>query len=127
MSEEPCPMCKDLPKCEVRAKETARQRASRTAHKLATDQAEVGYAGLEWLEIYTLFFARIYKHEYERNLTFERAIENEKNTIRHQDDDNVCGYHWENVMWLHDGFHKDTMKEVRREYATSKYGARKTR
>lgn len=125
MSEEKCPMCRDYQECETRAKNTARKRASRTAHQLASIQAEVGYAGLDWLEIYGVFFPKIFKHEYERNFKFERDIEFEKNTILHEDDPNVCEYHWENVIWMHDGFHKKTMKEVRHKYATSKYGARK--
>lgn len=125
MSYDECLICEDIRESKSKVEEIARKRASRTAHQLASDQADVGFAGLEWLEVYGIFFPKIFKHEYDRNLKFERELEQERIVKWHQDHPGICGYHSESVGWLHDGFHAKCMKELRREYATSKWPNKK--
>lgn len=77
--------------------------------------------GLEWEEVYTLFFPKIYRHEYERNLKLEREIELEESIKRNMNHPDVCGYHQENLGWYEDGSHAQSMKGVRKQYAESKW------
>lgn len=114
-----CPICKDY--CGPKSKEISHKRASNTAHVLAMKKADEGIKGLEWTEVYGLFFPKIYKHEYQRNLELEREIELEASVKRNMHNFDVCNYHRENVGWMEDGTHKETMKGVRRNYANSKW------
>ena len=114
-----CPLCKDW--CGPKSKEISRKRASKTAHQLAEKKANEGIPGLDWEEVYALFFPKIYRHEYKRNLELEREIELEESIKRNEKNPNICCYHDENIMWMHDGTHKETMKRLRRNYAQSKW------
>lgn len=114
-----CPICNDW--CGPKSKEISHKRAARTAHELAMKKADEGIAGLEWQEVYALFYPKIYKHEYARNLELEREIELEASVKRNVTHPDVCDYHEENVMWMEDGTHAKTMKELRHKYATSKW------
>jgi hypothetical protein len=84
-------------------------------------KADEGIVDLEWQEVYALFYPKIYKHEYRRNLELELQIELEESVRRNQDNPDVCGYHQENVGWMGDGFHDNSMKDLRRNYANSKW------
>lgn len=119
MSYNECPICKDW--CGANSAAISKKRASRTAHILAMKKADEGLADLEWEEVYSIFFPKIYKHEYERNLILEREIELEESLERNKHDPDVCDYHMENIGWTEDGFHKKTMKALRRRYAESKW------
>lgn len=114
-----CPICKDW--MGPKSKEISRKRAARTAHTLASKKADEGLVGLEWEEVYSLFFPKIYRHEYQRNLELEQAIELEESVKRNGDHPDVCWYHLENVEWATDGFQKKYMKELRRNYAQTKW------
>lgn len=114
-----CPICNDW--CGPKSKEISHKRASKTAHVLAMKKADEGIAGLEWQEVYALFFPKIYKHELQRNLELEREIELEESVKRNAENPDVCDYHQENIGWMNDGFHKETMKDLRHKYATSKW------
>ena len=116
---DPCPICKEW--CGPKSKEISRKRAARTAHLLASKKADEGIAELEWEEVYSLFFPKIYRHEYKRNLELERAIELEESVERNKDHPDVCEYHQENIGWAEDGSHAKTMKNLRRNYAESKW------
>lgn len=114
-----CPICKDW--CGDNSKKISRKKASRTAHDLATKKADEGIEGLEWEEVYALFFPKIYRHEYERNLLLEREIELEESIKRNMKHPDVCDYHQENLGWYEDGTHKKTMKHLRKNYSQSKW------
>jgi hypothetical protein len=115
---DPCPICNDWrgPK----SKKISHKRALRTAHELATSTADKGIAGLEWEEVYSLFFPKIYRHEYKRNLKLEEEIELEESIERNKENPNVCSYHQENIMWADDP-DMDCSKRIRQEYAQSKW------
>lgn len=116
---EKCPICKDW--CGEKSKQISRKKASRTAHQLANKKADEGIEGLEWEEVYALFFPKIYRHEYQRNLALEREIELEESIKRNMKHPDVCDYHQENLGWYHDGTHKDCMKGLRRNYCQTKW------
>ena len=116
---EKCPICKDW--CGKRSAEISKKRASRTAHSLAEKKADEGIDGLVWEEVYAVYFPKIYKHEYERNLKLEREIELEESLKRNMDNRDVCYYHQENIGWIEDGTHAKTMKNLRTIYARSKW------
>ena len=114
-----CPVCKDW--CGPKSKKISHKRASNTAHVLAMKKADEGIKGLEWTEVYGLFFPKIYKHEFERNLKLEREIELEESVKRNMHNRDVCAYHCENIGWMEDGLHEKTMKKLRRWYSESKW------
>jgi hypothetical protein len=115
----PCPICNDW--CGPKSKEISHKRATKTAHALAIQKATEGIKGLEWEEVYSLFFPKIYRHEYQRNLKLEQEIELEESVARNMNNPDVCSYHDEDIGWTHDGTHKESMKGLRREYAESKW------
>ena len=79
---EKCPICADW--CGPKSKEISRKKASKTAHELAEKEADIGIAVLEWEEVYALYFQKIYRHEYKRNLELEQEIELEESVKRNQ-------------------------------------------
>lgn len=114
-----CPICTDW--CGPGSAAIAKKRAARTAHELAAKKADEGLADIAWEEVYALYFPKIYKHEYERNLKFEREIELEASIKKNMKNPDVCAYHWESLMWYADGTHAKTMKGLRRWYASCKW------
>lgn len=116
---EKCPICEDW--CGPKSKEISRKRASKTAHELSEKKANEGIVGLDWEEVYALYFPKIYRHEYERNIKLEREIELEESVKRNENNPAVCDYHQENIGWMLDGTHKTSMKGLRRNYAQSKW------
>lgn len=119
MSEKKCPICEDW--CGPKSKEIAQKRAARTAHELAMKKANEGIAGLEWEEVYGVFFPKIFKHEFERNLKLERELELDESVKRNEKHPDVCDYHYENITWMNDGTHKKSMKDLWRRYHKSKW------
>jgi hypothetical protein len=113
-----CPICKDW--CGPKSKEISHKRAARTAHVLAMKKADEGLVDLEWQEVYAMFYPKIYKHEYRRNLELEREIELEESVMRNQHNPDVCGYHQENIAWMGDP-QMNVLKDLRRNYAVSKW------
>jgi beta-glucanase (GH16 family) len=114
-----CPICNDW--CGPGSAAIAKKRSARTAHELATKKADEGLADLAWEEVYAVYFPKIYKHEYERNLKFEREIELEASVKKNLNHPDVCGYHAENCGWYVDDTHGESMKGLRRWYANSKW------
>ena len=114
-----CPICEDW--FNPRSEEISHKRASNTAHKLAEKKATEGLAGLEWEEVYAAYFPKIYRHEYKRNLEYEREVELKESVKRNENHPDVCGYHAENSGWMRDGSSKACMKSLRRKYDTSKW------
>jgi hypothetical protein len=114
-----CPICKDW--CGPESTRIAKGRAAKTAHALAKEKADAGMPGLDWLDVYMVFFPKIYIHELKRNLTLERQLELTKSVERNQNHPDVCEYHWENVMWFRDGTNAKVTREVQKEYDESKW------
>lgn len=114
-----CPICEDW--CNEKSEVISHKRASKTAHELAAKKASEGILGLEWEEVYIAYFPKIYRHEYKRNLDYEREVELEKSVKRNEHHPDVCGYHSENIGWARDNTHKGCMKSLRRRYARSKW------
>jgi len=83
-------------------------------------KADEGIVDLEWQEVYALFYPKIYKHEYRRNLELELQIELEESVRRNQDNPDVCGYHQEDIGWMDDP-QMNVLKDLRRNYAASKW------
>lgn len=113
-----CPICQDW--CGPKSREISHKRASRTAHALAMVKADEGIVGLNWEEVYSAYFPKIYKHEFKRNIVLEREIELEKSVKRNKYHPDVCSYHQENIGWMNDP-EMNVMKDLRRNYAQSKW------
>lgn len=114
-----CPICKDW--CGPKSAAISKRRAANTAHVLASKKADEGIPGLEWEDVYAVYFPKIYQHEYKRNILLEREIELEESVKRNKNHPDVCEYHYENICWMEDGYHKKTMKELRKVYAETKW------
>ena len=117
--QEKCPICNDI--MSPRPKEIARKRASKTAHELAARKAWEGLEGLEWEEVYAMFFIKIYRHEYKRNLALENEIFLEASLNRHEDSKDICDYHCENYEFREMEWHKGSKERQEKEYAESKW------
>lgn len=79
-------------------------------------------AGLNWLDVYNVFFPKIYIHELKRNLALEREIELEKSMEKNKDHPDICAYHCENFMWFDDKKrHAESKKEQQKDYDESKW------
>jgi hypothetical protein len=118
--EDKCPMCYADDR---EWKHLVKVRTTRTAHLLATERANKGIEGLEWEEVYALYFPKIFRHEYARNLRYEGELALDRLTRKYyaNPDPNICCYHHENLGWFADGMHAKTMKAVRQDYAQSKW------
>lgn len=117
---EKCPICNDW--CGPNSMKIAQGRAAKTAHALAKDKADAGMAGLGWLDVYNVFFSKIYIHELKRNLALERELELEKSVEKNQNHPDVCGYHCENVGWFQEEKENaKTKNSKRKEYDASKW------
>lgn len=117
---EKCPICNHDDSEMMRI---VKARATRTAHALAIKKADEGIAGLEWEEVYAIYFPKIFKHEHKRNLRYEGELVLDKLVRKYYEnpDPNICCYHEENVGWYADGSHDETMKKTRKDYADSKW------
>jgi hypothetical protein len=118
-----CPMCKQH-MYEEDFKPIAHPTAMRTAHELAKKESEkVLPAGFDAIDVYTLFFRRIYEHELKRTMKILYKREEHACLLRNLDKD-VCGYHEESVMWYQEetfGPKKTYMKNAEDEYRNSKW------
>lgn len=117
---EKCPICHPV---DVEWKRIARARAIKTSHILAIKKAEEGIEGLEWEEVYAVYFPKIFKHEHQRNLRYEEEVALDKLVRKYHvtPDPNICCYHQENLAWFGGDSYNKTMKKVRQKYATSKW------
>lgn len=115
-----CPMCQ-YPSPDFEA--LAHPKAMRTAHDLAMKKAEIPIVDFEKVDIYLLYFRRIYKHELKRNIKILVARADHECLIRNLDKE-VCSYHSENQMWYETeefGKKGDDLKEAETEYTNSKW------
>ena len=97
------------------AERVAKERAAARAHTLAMKEAEREDARFSFLELYGLFFPKIYTHEYNREWTMER--EKQQEAIRLTPGRKLCDYHNE----FDDDFCRKVYKQVARDYAKSKW------
>ena len=97
-------------------KEISRRRAAQTAHVLAMEQADISDTRFTWIELYKLYFDRIYEHEYKRN----EYVERERAEMRLRKEVGVgalCGYHGE----FDDKFVERVHRDLEAKYAKSKW------
>ena len=115
---EKCPICNQD---ETEWRRIAKARATKTAHALAIKKADEGIQGLEWEEVYALYFPKIFKHEHERNIRYEReaALDKLVRKYCYTRNPDICGYHSENLGWFAE--YGSPMKGVRKDYANSKW------
>ena len=96
----------------------AQQRAAARAHTLAMKEArscEEKDTRFSFLELYGLFFPKIYTHEYKREWTMER--ERQQLAIRLNPASKLCDYHGE----FTDDFCIEVYKKVKQDYARGKW------
>lgn len=117
---EKCPICNQD---ETEWRRIAKSRAIKTAHSLAIKKADEGIEGLEWEEVYAIYFPKIFKHEHKRNLQYERELELDRLVKKYYyyPDPNICSYHQENLGWYGDGMHSKTLKRTCTEYSNTKW------
>jgi hypothetical protein len=104
-------------------KTLAHPKAMRTAHDLAMKKSETVVGEFEKVDIYLLYFRRIYDHELKRNMKILYAREELACLIRNLDKE-VCSYHQESQMWYETeefGKKKDYLKDAEKEYRESKW------
>ena len=117
-----CPMCAEY-KYESDFNTLAHPKAMRTAHDLAMKNSENVVGEFEKVDVYLLYFRRIYDHELKRNMKIMYAREELACLIRNLDKE-VCSYHEESVGWyISDTFgkKKDYLKDAETEYRNSKW------
>jgi hypothetical protein len=101
----------------------AHPKAMRTAHDLAMKKSETPLAEFEPLDIYLLYFRRIYTHELKRTKKILAARAVHECLVRNLDKE-VCSYHSENQMWYEsEQFEKkgDDLKQAETEFRNSKW------
>jgi hypothetical protein len=104
-------------------KPIAHPKAMRTAHDLAMKKADTATGEFEKVDVYLLFFRRIYEHELNRTMTILHARDELACLLRNLDK-HVCSYHRESQMWYEDetfGKKKDYLKDAERVYRDSKW------
>lgn len=115
-------MC-DEPCREAEFTTVAHPKAMRTAHDLAMKKSESASGEFEKVDIYLLYFRRIYDHELKRRLEIMYAREDLAVLLRNLDKE-VCGYHQENQMWYETeefGKKEDYLKAAEKKYRESKW------
>lgn len=97
--------------------------AMRTAHELAMKKSETTIGDFEKVDVYLLYFRRIYEHELKRKTKILAARAEYACLLRNLNRE-VCSYHAESQMWYESeefGKKKDYMKDAEREYSSSKW------
>ena len=115
-----CPMCQ-YDSGDIDA--LAHSKAMHTAHDLAMKKSETPFDGFDKLDIYLLYFRRIYTHERKRTGKILAARASYKSLIENLDKE-VCCYHAENQHWHHSGEFGDTeegRKKDEAEFRNSKW------
>ena len=115
---ESCPVCKELASGKVEA--IAKARAANTAHVLAVKEAEKALKKnkeFSFVDLYTIYFRKIYDHEYARNHYVERERITYFESVNPKNRETICDYHCE----FEDEFKKKVYKEVEKNYAKSKW------
>jgi len=116
-----CPCCEYLDS--NAAAHVAHKRASQRAHTLAMKEVENCDAKFFFLELYGIFFPRIYKHEYDRELHFEREKQQLTLQLKPENADKLCCYHGE----FTNAYNTEIFKEVKQLYDIGKWKLGKTR
>ena len=109
--EEDCIICKNQKTGD--AERIARARAATTAHALAMKESEAGDSRFSFLELYGIYFPKIYTHEYKREHTMER--ERQEHILYFSGNGPICYYHSE----FDDDFVLECYKKTEQEYAES--------
>jgi len=117
-----CPMCKEYTYLED-FKSTAHPKAMRTAHELALTKSSTASGEFEAVDVYLLYFRRIYEHELKRTMKILYRREELACLVRNLGKE-VCDYHSESQGWYESekfGKKKDYLKDAETTYANSKW------
>ena len=111
-----CPTCTVT---DTEIERISKKRATRTAHLLAVKECEKksSDARMEYVDLYTTMFRRIYEHEYKRNMFVERQRRDYAIRMSRSQWNDLCDYHAE----FDDDFCERVMRDVEKEYAKSKW------
>lgn len=116
MDEDDCLVCKnggDKP-----VLEKVERKSAQTAHELAVKEAQKRRGGeMTFVELYSVFFKRIYDHEYARNLYYMRNKYEHELYKKALEKGELCHYHGE----FDPGFNEKCMKDLDVKYAKSKW------
>ncbi len=113
-----CIVCDKLASGIVEAK--AKARAAKTAHVLAVKEAEKALKknrDFSFVDLYTIYFRKIYEHEYLRNQYVESERITYFESVNPKNRGSICDYHCE----FEDEFKKKVYKVVELNYARSKW------
>jgi hypothetical protein len=101
-------------------KKLAHIRSNEFAHKYASLEADkMDKTHASWVEWYVIFYRKIYDHEFQRNILYEREKFHDVMYRKYRNSSRICCYHSENIEWLDDGTHDRVQKEFREEYEQS--------
>ena len=104
-------------------KSVAHPKAMRTAHELALKKSSTASGEFDAVDVYLLYFRRIYEHELKRTMKILYAREELACLVRNLGKE-VCSYHSESQGWYEDetfGKKKDYLKSEEKEYAETKW------
>jgi hypothetical protein len=94
------------------------KKSAKTAHILAMKQVEQkGSSEFSFVELYTIYFNRIYDHEYGRNLYYMRNKHEHEIYKSAVKTGHLCDYHGE----FSEAFNEQVMKDLDKEYAHNKW------
>jgi hypothetical protein len=116
MSEEICLVCSgggDKPVLKA-----VERRSAKTAHELAMKEAiKKASKDFSFVELYTIYFKRIYDHEYSRNLYYMRNKHEYQLYKEALKTWALCDYHGEFDL----GFNETCMKDLDKKYSRNKW------
>jgi hypothetical protein len=112
MDELPCAVCAnggDKP-----VQEAVEKKSAQTAHMLAMKQVETKRSSeFSFVELYSIYFKRIYEHEYNRNLYYMRNKHEHEIYKSAVKTGHLCEHHGE----FSEAFNEQVMKDLDKEYA----------
>jgi hypothetical protein len=116
MEELPCAVCAnggDKPVLQAVEKKSAQ-----TAHVLAMKEVQKKREGeFTFVELYSIYFNRIYEHEYSRNLYYMRNKHEHELYKSAVKTGNLCYYHGE----FSEAFNEQVMKDLDKEYTHNEW------
>ena len=94
------------------------KKSAQTAHVLAMKEVEKKRGGeFSFVELYSIYFKRIYDHEYSRNLYYMRNKHEHELYKSAVKTGNLCDYHGE----FDEAFNEQCMKDLDKKYARNKW------
>jgi hypothetical protein len=112
-----CDVCDELKSMKPVLNSMVNELASKDAHNYA--MAEASKENLEkmpWVDWYLYYFRVIYEYERKRHYTYQSELLLDRILHQYEKSRRICGYHDENIGWLHDGHHESCQKDLKERF-----------